>query len=195
MNATTQFTLEQLRQLYDDVELAILYDWLGWPRPAALRSVDAYTPPENVDEDFGWEDDRPEPGPVRIIRNKDALAGVDVSNAVARLLLSEIQDRLPQWAAFHNNGHVDWVRKRSPTRKAKAEPLPRFLFDINWADSGPGFSWPEAYYCTHLPGFDRYVVSASQDSPDVHGYTDEAIGHFGLTEELHEACRQIIIGW
>ena len=32
--------LAQLRELYDDIELAILFDWFSIPRPEALAGVD-----------------------------------------------------------------------------------------------------------------------------------------------------------
>jgi hypothetical protein len=72
--------------------------------------------------------------------------------------------------------------------------MPRFLFEINWGDSGPGFSWPEAYHLAWLPGFDRYLVTASQDSPDRYGYTDVAIGHFPADQDLMEGVEQVIVG-
>ena len=51
----------------------------------------------------------------------------------------------------------------------RAEPAGRlafvadFICNINWADSGPGMSWPEAYHVFRVPGFDRYVVTASRE--------------------------------
>ena len=38
-------------------------------------------------------------------------------------------------------------------------------------------------------------VTASQDSPDMHGYTDEAIGHFAEDEETDAGARRVITGW
>ena len=49
---------------------------------------------------------------------------------------------------------------------------PELLFCVNWADSAPGISWPEAYYVTFIPGLDHYVVTASRDSRDLFGCTD-----------------------
>ena len=40
---------------------------------------------------------------------------------------------------------------------------PKLLFSINWATSGPGFEWPEAYYVTYIPGLEKYVFTASRD--------------------------------
>jgi hypothetical protein len=66
----------------------------------------------------------------------------------------------------------------------KVELSPRHLLTINWADSGPGFSWPVAYYAVYVPGFDRTVVTASGDSPETFGACDVAVGHFGPEEIL-----------
>jgi len=102
------------------------------------------------------------------------------SNLVAEIALSNIKGELPQWAQFYKDGHALWGRKHKLSLVKERDKFlnPLYLFMINWADSGPGFSWPESYYSTCLPGYDIYVVTASQDSDDVHGYTDEAIGCF-----------------
>ena len=63
---------------------------------------------------------------------------------------------------------------------------------INWADSGPGFSWPESYYVSYLPVYDVYVVTASADSPDTWGYCDLAIGHFKSCKNIVTASKQVI---
>jgi len=118
-----------------------------------------------------------------------------VTNAIARLVLSKIQGRLPQWALVHADGKVDLERCYTPKRLAKVDLMPRFLFEINWADSGPCFSWPESYHVAYLPGFYQYVVTASQDSPEMHGYTDEAIGHFQADEPVDEGCHRVIVDW
>ena len=124
----------------------------------------------------------------------DGLQGA-VSNAVARIVLGAIENRLPQWAAISADGSIAYARKRSnsPTHQHRLiATVPQFLFEINWADSGPGFSWPEAYYVTWLPYYDVFVVTASQDSPDVHGYTDEAIGWFGKHKDIAQGSAEII---
>ena len=69
---------------------------------------------------------------------------------------------------------------------------PQYLFTINWADSGPGFSWPEAYYATWLPYYNVFVVTASQDSPEMHGYTDEAIGWFDKDKDIIDGSAAVI---
>ncbi|MCP3877669.1 MAG: hypothetical protein GY701_04645 [Sulfitobacter sp.] len=177
----------QLNAIYDEVELAILYDWMGIARPSALRGVDIESESDGVEQTLGA---------IHLIHDMFGEYGNNaVSNAVARLVLSEVQGRLPQWAAVHADGRVDLARTYTPKRRAKVDLLPRFLFEINWADSGPGFNWPEAYNVAYLPGFDCYVVTASQDSPEVHGYTDEAIGHFPADEAVLEGVHRMIFNW
>ena len=98
--------------------------------------------------------------------------------AVAQILLHRSQGGLPQWGCVSNDGKV--VRGREKLKRPKdAEPLtlhPQLLLCINWADSGPGFSWPESYHVTRIPGFDKYIFTASRDSTDAWGCTDHAIG-------------------
>jgi len=38
---------------------------------------------------------------------------------------------------------------------------------------------PEAYHLVYVPGYQRWVVTASQDGDDAWGCTDQAIGYFG----------------
>lgn len=70
--------------------------------------------------------------------------------------------------------------------------LPQYLFTLNWADSGPGFSWPGAYYTTWVPSYERFVVTYSADSPEVWGYADIAIGQFGVKEALKDGSHRLI---
>lgn len=188
MNARQEMpSLENLRDLYDEVELAILFDWLGIGRPEALRGVNVEAESDNTKQTTGA---------IRLVHGMCGGYGSEaVSNAVARLALSKIQGRLPQWAAVHADGRVNLARSYTPKRCAKVDLLPRFLFMINWADSGPGFSWPESYHLAYLPGFHQYVVTASQDSPEMHGYTDEAIGHFPAGESVPDYIHRVILQW
>jgi hypothetical protein len=91
----------------------------------------------------------------------------------------DVQSRLPNWGVVQRDGTLTLARKVDRRRRSKfVAGLSRFLFEINWADSGPGFSWPAAYSVTWLPGFDRHVVTYSADSPDALGYFDFALGSF-----------------
>jgi hypothetical protein len=77
-----------------------------------------------------------------------------------------------------------------PNRKVLLQP--RKLFTINWADSGPGFSWPVAYYVTWLPCYDRFVVTASADCSDAFGYNDFALGSFDSDTAIKEGARKVV---
>ena len=102
--------LSQLKVLYDDVELAILFDWLQINRPASLRSINIETVSDDTDETAG---------PIRLIHDMYARYGnFALSNAVARLVLSDVQGRLPQWAAVYEDGRVELARTYTPKRRA-----------------------------------------------------------------------------
>lgn len=114
--------------------------------------------------------------------------------AVAQILLGRIEHQLPQWIASRGDGEVV-VGRQPRTRPAAAERLtflPSTVFCINWADSGPGFSWPETYHVTYIPGFERCIVTASRDSSDMWGCTDHAIGHFPMDVGMVEGARRCI---
>ena len=81
--------------------------------------------------------------------------------AVAQILLHQVQDRLPQWAAVRSDGELLLNRKRHQRHRNGLLPFhPQRLFSINWATSGPGIEWPEEYGVTYLPGFQKYVLAA-----------------------------------
>ena len=189
-----EFSYPMLRELYDDIELAIVFDWLGVERLAELKDVDITK--EWHDEEEDWD----APGEIRLLQFVYKEYGdVALSNAVARLVLSKVQNRLPEWAMV-KEGQVIRARKYFSYRRHSIEPIPRFQLEINWADSGPGFSWPETYYSTFLPGFELFIVTASQDCSDAYGVTDEAIDCFlvdgKFSSEKHLAgVRKSICGW
>ena len=187
MNTTTSNAKITSSDLFHPIEHAFICDWLGVQRPADAKNIDLY------DE---RKDGQPEE--LDIIRPIEGLEGWDgnlgdpSSNAVARLVLSNIQGRLPQWAAVYHDGKITLARKRGTVRQHPISLMPQYLFTINWADSGPGYSWPEAYYATYLPYYDIYVVTLSQDSPDAYGYTDLAIGYFKPVESILEGAHRLI---
>ena len=112
--------------------------------------------------------------------------------AVAQILLDRVQDHLPRWAAVTGDS-LQFARPIADRRALrKVEMLPRRLLTINWADSGPGFSWPVAYYATYVPGYNRTVVTASGDCPDALGVCDIALGSFGPETPLLEGSGAII---
>ncbi len=120
------------------------------------------------------------------------------SIGVARLALASCMASLPQWSVS-NRYEITYGRDHWPhlvqTRDKLINPI--HLFTINWADSGPGFSWPDKYCVSRLPGFNCYVVTASQDCEEVHGCCDQAINYF-ITDEsssIPAQCGHIIERW
>jgi hypothetical protein len=117
--------------------------------------------------------------------------------AVAQILLNGLQGRLPQWGTVSSDGGV--ILGRHAFQRALEGPQarlePELVCCINWADSGPGYSWPEAYHVTYIPGFEKYIVTASRDSTDSWGCTDQAIGFCDAGCALEDAAHDIITGY
>ncbi len=115
---------------------------------------------------------------------------------VAQILLHHVQDGLPQWAAITKDGEFVTNRRRHGRHKdARLRFNPKLLFSINWATSGPGFEWPEAYYVTYVPGLEKYVFTASRDGDDAWGCADHAIGSADKTNGLQEAARKVLTSY
>jgi hypothetical protein len=115
-------SLKKLLSIYDETELAILYDWLEWPRPAPL---------EGINRPIQDDDDADEGGPVRLVRSAGGYLDQNaLSNAVARIVLTGIQYRLPQWSAVRADGQVQYARAYRPARHAPVELLPQHLFQL-----------------------------------------------------------------
>ena len=119
----------------------------------------------------------------------------ELAEKVASIALEVVQARLPQWGAVRQDGTVVLGRKVKQPRARRVVAAPRHMLTINWADSGPGFSWPEAYHATPIPGFDKYVVTASRDSEDAWGCCDHAIGWFDIQSDWKQGARAIIEAW
>ena len=164
--------------LFTPDEHAILAEWFKLKPPATAQNI-------VVDEAIGRLGFDKEPG---LYRRIDA--------AVAFIVLERAEKRLPQWSAIRDDKLILARKHRDaskiPNRKVVLQPRP--LFCINWADSGPGFSWPVEYYVTWLPYYDRHVVTASADSPDAFGYCDFALGAFRIDTPIKEGARKIICG-
>jgi hypothetical protein len=177
---------------YEAGEIAILRAYFGLkPRPGDPALAQLYEAPAVEDDGSG---DRPL-GPIRLRAVGHDEHVNDLSEAVARLCLSDVQERLPQWASC-SDGNVLLGRARFAAPDRTFTPLdPQRLLCINWADSGPGFSWPEDYYVTLLPGFGRCVVTASSDSTDSYGVTDFALGWFRASEGMLAGARRILVRW
>ncbi len=155
------------------------------------------TPPDGTPdiESISFDDDKT----TRVGLKTDSFGNQEldsaVSDAVARIALGTVEDRLPQWGCVHEDGRVTLARSHpdSPTfTKRSVISLSQHLFEINWADSGPGYSWPEAFYVTYLPYYDVFVVTGSADSPDARGYCDRSLGFFSPDKDTKEGSREII---
>ena len=121
MQKSETMDLEQLRTIYDEVELAILFDWFGVERPDPLREVQLEIYGEN---EFPADAE----GRVRLMGSDGGYSDENaLSNAVARLVLSEIQGRLPQWGVAYGDGSVNLARTYAPRRDAAIDFMPRFL--------------------------------------------------------------------
>ena len=166
-------------------EHTILSHWLGVDPPADTHPINTLPFDDETVAGVGLQSgDYPDGGLKTPVRN-----------AVARIVLGAIEDRLPQWSTCDSEGNLTFARKlvERPSHKSRLiATVPRHLFTINWACSGPGFSWPEAYYLTWLPCYDVWVVTASLDSPEVHGYADLAIGWFNQDIDLIQGCCDVI---
>lgn len=167
----------ELNDCYTDTERAFLSDYFGIRRPDRLKDLDIYEPVRNG---------------IYVKRGQYS-SEYDVPNAVARLCLTRVQDQLPVWAGVNNDGEFVVARSYTRSEVAMVNFHPQHLFTVNWADSGPGFSWPEAYFLVWLPVFERYVVTASQDSPDCYGFEDIAIGWQFFDEDRVGLARDIIL--
>jgi hypothetical protein len=156
--------------------------------PDELASVDITEP---VDED-AWDEGKDGIAPLPSGTGYD---GLMIENVVARICLRSSTVKLPQWASVSPAG-VTLGRREPRRRSARRSLQPRHLLTINWADSGPGFSWPEAYHVTAPPGYGVCIVTASADSPDAYGYCDVAIGWFhGDVTDLEQSGECVRTWW
>lgn len=166
--------------LYHPAELAIIADYLQIERAPEAAAIDLGNLPADAPEWLGNYSRLGDP------------ARIDRAAAVAHLVLERIQQRLPTFVIGNESG---WVSTREiasvPTRDVAGLPL--HLFTINWADSGPGFSWPEVYHVGWLPGFEVHVVTASVDDVDPYGFCDIALGHFPGGRSLLDGAREAIL--
>ena len=180
----------EIPAMYTPVERAVLTEYLGLkdPRPRDLAGIDVSTP---VDPDE-WDEASQGIAPLP----SDIYESFMLESAVARICLQAAQKRLPQWFGFGAEGHLVQGRTISGRRPARRRTVHvRHLFTINWATSGPGFSWPEAYHVATLPGYNRCVITASGDSPEVYGYCDIAVGSFRPRRAQKDQVRACITSW
>ncbi|MBK9410110.1 MAG: hypothetical protein IPN47_19100 [Gemmatimonadetes bacterium] len=108
------------------------------------------------------------------IRRIDVAAGVLIHGLVEGPKLS--------WDFVDEEGQLRNTRDLEIPDERRFTLMSKILLTINWADSGPGMSWPEQYRLTWVPSPERFVVTAALDSDDAHGYMDVALGHFGVSK-------------
>lgn len=153
-------------------------------------------PPDTADLDL-WEPDPQNPQAIKLepdawgsSRDQDKA----IENAVARIARARVQTSLPQFAICYPD-KIEFGRQINSVPSRPVEMLSRHLFTIDWAMTAPGLSWPEAYrLLTWLPGVERWLVTASRDSPEVGGNCDTALDHFGAEQPMIEGAGSIIIG-
>ena len=178
-----------LSRIFKPVEHAVLSRYLKLPKLLPEWAVEI-----NLEEfpREDWDEASQGIAPLGDIDDFNVL-----ENAVARIALSPVQCELPQWAAYDSKLTIlGRTIREFPERDATSRPL--LLFGINWATSGPGFSWPEDYYVTWIPHYDRYIVTGSSDSCDVHGFEDIAIDSFKGSQgkgDDSETIKEIITGY
>ena len=163
------------------------------------RAVDLFTPDEHAIL-ADWFRTKP-PGCAQDILPQDAAKRLGFTKepfnyllndaVVAYIVLEQVERQLPGWSAITDDG--EFVTERHfrdvsaiPHRKVAVLP-PGHLLTINWADSGPGYSWPVAYYVAWLPYYDRFVVTASADCPECFGYCDFPLDHSASKHHSREA--------
>jgi hypothetical protein len=180
-----------IRTSYTPTERALLAAYLGYPDPAPhdLEGIDitkAVDPEE-------WDESVQGIAPLPNLYDTDHLM---LENAVARICLEPVAPELPQWASV-SGGKVTLARqrRRRTALRSHRPRRPKYLFTINWADSGPGFSWPEKYYVARIPGYEVCIVTGSADSPDAHGYCDFALGWYAGGVSDVDKAGEIIRAW
>jgi hypothetical protein len=145
------------------------------------------------------ENEEPLPPYLRLERGFSEDLDSSINNAVAKLMLEPIADRLPNFTAVsRKDGSIRSARPpASKAYKSRAVTgLPNFLFKINWATSGPGFSWEESYHVAFLAEYDVYIVTASQDSDDALGFCDVCIGYFESSQDvIYDALSKVKNWW
>jgi hypothetical protein len=160
-------------------EHAVLSDLFRVRRPCIARGIDIWS----VVDDKGQ--------PLLNLEAKDFIhPEMPLRNAVAQIILEPLVDHLPNYYSVRTQ---QWARR--PNIGVAGKPIslmPQHLLTIDWAGSGPGFGWPEAYYLTYVPGYDRLVVTASQDSSDAYGCEDFVLGWFHSRRDLKASAARVL---
>jgi hypothetical protein len=126
---------------------------------------------------------------VNRFRRYSALQG-----AAGAVLLRDMQSKLPRSALFFPNANVLAISRgeRRP-RGSNMSLVGQHLCTINWADgAAPGMSWLTAYYALCLPIRDVWVVTASDETGEMLGFLDVALGWFPTTTAWEDGVAAII---
>jgi hypothetical protein len=132
-------------------EHAILSDLFKIPRLRIARDIDIWAAVDS--------EGKPLLNPE--LRAEYLIPELSLRNAAAQVILKTVEGRLPNYYSFRTKKRI-----RKPGIGTTGKPITlkaQHLLTIFWPSS-PGFDWPEAYYLTYLPGYDRFVVTLSQDS-------------------------------
>ena len=152
----------------------------------------AYHPKEIIEKDSEYDEATEGIGCRKSYGGRDCNA---IENAVARISLAPVRENLPTWGGYGEGGvfHTRQSENESvlPERGYRSDPV--HVLSINWASSGPGFSWPLKYYISWIPYYERYVVTVSYDTPEVEGYLDLAIGHLPEGASVEKELKSVIV--
>jgi hypothetical protein len=119
---------------------------------------------------------------------------LDLRGEVATILLRSIAGRLPNWYGGSPEAPVSGRTPKLHVDARKLHMPGQHILTINWADSGPGFSWPFEYTLLRVPLYDRYVVTLSGDCEEsLYGRADLALGHFATNRSVMANVRKIML--
>lgn len=174
-----------IKQAFHPVEAAIARIALGLPAERGDRKYDLWDRDKSLHSGVVHL----EPGFNESGRRRSA------SDALARMVLSGVEDTLPVYIAVSRGVTIVTRKKRAP-RIPSVRAVPIFLLEVNWANSAPGISWPEAHHVGWLPGFDRWVLTSSRDTPELDGYCDRVLCQFAQCDDpVDEARTRVQLYW
>lgn len=171
-----------MNSIFTDVERAFLCDYFGQERPKSLLDLDTY----DSSNDGGIS-----------LRNESNYSGVNLANGVARLALSRL-DVLGRGWDWGKSISRDWdvaasvALDKDLKSSRNIDLFPLYLFGVDWGGDTDFERFPEYYYLTWFPEFDRYVVTASVSNKNTYGVSDFAIGWDSASNKRIDLCHQII---
>jgi len=178
-----------VKRVFTPKQMVVLYTWFHLPAPKVTQTKDGYkskVSSSDVEEEMGIEE-----------RGSTSVTTTDV--AVARILLSPVAKRLPQWASVDIDKHEVYLeRDNSWTDVRVVKPIvaliSRRILTVDWSQTPVG-AGPEEYRATWVPGFDKVVITGSTDSEELYGHTDFALGYCEPGETLVTDIGKILKDW